>query len=149
MGNYAVPEEIRKMRPAGTTVKNIKGHFYVYEYTPTSVKIKAEDGTVNWKSKTKSGPCIGYITLEDGFVRNAGKLGNSSITVFEYGAYFLIRELAVETMRQLKDCFNAKEANQILQGYDGSTTAEAYASASLSSSGSSVSMQFSFTSTVQ
>ena len=113
MGNYAVPEEIRKMRPAGTTVKNIKGHFYVYEYTPTSVKIKAEDGTVNWKSKTKSGPCIGYITLEDGFVRNAGKIGNSSITVFEYGAYFLIRELAVETMRQLKDCFNAKEANQI------------------------------------
>ena len=53
MGNYTVPEEIRKMRPAGTTVKNIKGHFYVYEYTPTSVKIKAEDGTVNWKSKTK------------------------------------------------------------------------------------------------
>ena len=39
MGNYAVPEEIRKMRPAGTTVKNIKGHFYVYEYTPTSVNL--------------------------------------------------------------------------------------------------------------
>lgn len=31
MGNYTVPEEIRKMRPLGTTVKNIKGHYYVYE----------------------------------------------------------------------------------------------------------------------
>jgi len=113
MGNYAVPEEIRKMRPMGTTVKNIKGHFYVYEYTPTSIKIEAEDGTVIWKSKTKSGPCIGYITLEEGFVRNAGKLGDSSITVFEFGNYFLIKELAVETMNQLKDCFNVKEANQI------------------------------------
>lgn len=46
MGNYSVPEDIRKMRPAGTTVKNIKGHYYVYEYKSTSQKVELEDGSV-------------------------------------------------------------------------------------------------------
>ena len=59
MGNYAVPDEIRNMRPAGTTVKNIKGHYYVYEYTPTSIKLELPDGTIKWKSKTITGACIG------------------------------------------------------------------------------------------
>ena len=29
-GLYAVPENIRKMKPRGTMVKKIKGHYYVY-----------------------------------------------------------------------------------------------------------------------
>ena len=28
MGKYSVPEEIRAMKPRGTCVKNIKGHYY-------------------------------------------------------------------------------------------------------------------------
>ena len=113
MGNYAVPEEIRKMRPAGTTVKNIKGHYYVYKYTPTSVKITLADGSTKWKSKTTIGACIGQITYEDGFVRNGGKLADTETTVFEFGCYFLIKEFAAGTLGLLKDFFNAKEANQI------------------------------------
>ena len=113
MGNYAVPDEIRKMRPTGTTVKNIKGHYYVYEYTPTSIKTELPDGTVKWKSKTITGACIGQITLEDGFIRNGGKLSDTDTTVFDFGCYFLIREFAVDTMDHLKDHFNYKEANQI------------------------------------
>ena len=33
MGNYSVPESIRKYKPKGTMVKAISGHYYVYEYT--------------------------------------------------------------------------------------------------------------------
>ena len=113
MGKYSVPEEIRKMRPTGTTVKNIKGRYYVYEYTPTSVKVELPDGTAKWKSKIVTGPCIGQITLADGFIRNDAKLADSDTTVFEFGCYFLIKELAAKTMDRLKEFFNPQEANQI------------------------------------
>lgn len=113
MGNYSVPEEIRKMRPAGTTVKNIKGHYYVYEYTPTSIKVESPDGSVRWKSKTTTGPCIGQITAESGFVSNGGKLSETEATVLDFGCYLLIRECSVETLAMLKEHFNAKEADQI------------------------------------
>lgn len=113
MGKYAVPEEIRKMRPAGTTVKNIKGHYYVYEYKPTSIKTEMPDGSYKWKSKTTIGACIGQITFADGFIRNGGKLSDTETTVFEFGCYFLVREYASETKNLLKEYFDTKEANQI------------------------------------
>lgn len=113
MGNYAVPKEIRDMRPAGTTVKKIKGHYYVYEYTPTSKKVELPDGKTKWKSKTTIGGCIGQITYEDGFIGNGGRLSDTETTVFEFGCYFLVKEFAVNTLALLKRFFNAKEANQI------------------------------------
>ena len=113
MGQYSVPEEIRSMRPAGTTVKNIKGHYYVYEYTPKSVRTELPDGSIRWKSKTITGACIGQITYEDGFIRNSGKLSSTDTTVFDFGCYFLIREFSIDTMEHLKRFFNPKEANQI------------------------------------
>ena len=33
MGKYSVPESIRLLKPKGTMVKNISGHYYVYEYS--------------------------------------------------------------------------------------------------------------------
>ena len=33
MGKYSVPESIRQQKPKGTMVKNISGHYYVYEYS--------------------------------------------------------------------------------------------------------------------
>ena len=113
MGNYTVLEEIRKMRPLGTTVKNIKGHYYVYEYTPTSQKVELPDGTTKWKSKTTIGACIGQITYSDGFIHNGGKLSDTETTVFEFGRYFLIREFSGETLSLLKEFFSLKEARQI------------------------------------
>ena len=113
MGNYSVPEDIRKMRPTGTTVKNIKGHYYVYEYTPTSEKIVLPDGSTKWKSKTKIGACLGQITPADGFVSNGGKISDTETTIFEFGCYFLIKEFAGDTLGLLKSFFNTKEANQI------------------------------------
>ena len=31
MGDYSVPEEIRRLKPKGTSVKPIKGNYYVIE----------------------------------------------------------------------------------------------------------------------
>lgn len=33
MGNYSVPESIRKYKPKGTMVKRISDYYYVYEYS--------------------------------------------------------------------------------------------------------------------
>ncbi|MBQ9009500.1 MAG: hypothetical protein IJ088_09250 [Clostridia bacterium] len=113
MGKYSVPEEIRKLRPRGTTVKKVKGHYYVYEYSSTSTKQEMSDGSFEWKTVNKMGPCIGQITLEDGFVRNGRELTETDLSVFEYGDYFLIRECAAETRRLLAEKFSEEEANQI------------------------------------
>ena len=113
MGNYSVPEEIRKMRPPGTMVKNVKGHFYVYEYSSTSVKTEMPDGTFKWKTQSKTGACIGQITLAEGFVRNGIKMSDTEITVFEFGGYFLVKEFASDTYNLLTAKFDQREANQI------------------------------------
>ncbi len=113
MGKYSVPEEIRKMRPQGTMVKNVKGHYYVYEYSSTSIKVEMPDGTFQWKTQSKTGACIGQITLSEGFVRNGTKMSDTEITVYEFGGYFLIREFAVTTYNLLIEKFDQREANQI------------------------------------
>lgn len=73
-GKYAVPEEIRAIRPEGTVVKKLNGGCYVYETKSTSVKVEDENGLVRWKTKTKSGPCIGKIVPGQGFVPNARRV---------------------------------------------------------------------------
>lgn len=113
MGNYSVPEEIRKLRPSGTMVKFQKGHYYVYEYKSTSVKVTQDDGTTKWKSKTEMGACIGQITITGGFISNKNKLAHSEITVLEFGSYFFIKQYAGETLTKLKSVFNETEANQV------------------------------------
>ena len=113
MGKYSVPEEIRKLRPKGTTVKCLKGHYYVYEYKSTSIKVEQHDGTSKWKTKTQMGSCIGYITLESGFVPNENKLSYSEITVFDFGEYFFIKEYASTTLELLKGTFHPDEATQM------------------------------------
>lgn len=113
MGDYSVPKEIRMLKPAGTTVKNIKGRFYVYEYKSTSVKIQLKDGSWKWKSKNEIGPCIGQITYTEGFVRNNNKMFDTGATVLEYGKYLFIKTYAAKTLNTLKNSFNTNEANQI------------------------------------
>ena len=113
MADYRVPDEIRNLpRPNGTKVKKIKGHYYVYESSSTKRKVELEDGTCVWKSVTKSGKCIGTITLLDGFIPNSNKLAYDKITVVEYGEYAMALK-STSTLSELKSKFNAKDANQI------------------------------------
>ena len=62
-GLYAVPENIRKMKPRGTMVKKIKGHYYVYRMQ----HIKDEK-TGKWKIKSLG--IIGKIVEGRGFIQN-------------------------------------------------------------------------------
>ena len=112
MGKYSVPPEIRALRPNGTQVKRQGERFYVYETSSTKKKFEQEDGTFIWKTVTKSGKCIGSITLKDGFVPNNNMLSEDAITVLGYGDYAFALK-ATETLDELKASFNVKDANQI------------------------------------
>lgn len=112
MGKYSVPEEIRKLRPAGTQVKRQGDRFYVYETSSTKKKVTNEDGTIVWKTFTKSGKCIGSITSQDGFISNQGMLSQDEVTVLDYGDYaFALKSSS--TLQHLKAVFNPNDANQI------------------------------------
>ena len=112
MGKYSVPPEIRAMRPEGTQVKRQGDHFYAYETSSTKKKVELSDGSFAWKTITKSGKCLGSITMKDGFIPNNNMVSDDSITVLEYGSYALALK-SEETLRLLKGSFNAKDANQI------------------------------------
>ena len=77
-GKYSVPEEIPRLKPRGTMVKKINGHFYVY-----GMKNTKDPTTGKWKTVTTG--ILGKITLEDGYVPNE----DAGYTVLEYGAYHL------------------------------------------------------------
>ena len=62
MGAYSVPESIRQLKPKGTMVKNISGHYYVYEYSNYTDE--------NGKRHTKMGRSIGSIKEGIGFIPN-------------------------------------------------------------------------------
>lgn len=103
MGAYTVPEEIRKMKPKGTTVKVINGSYYVY----TNTRHKDEE---SGKWKTDPGKLLGKIIKDIGFVPKGTQLESSSITSFEYGEYLLACTLAHDDFDRLKECFNVEEA---------------------------------------
>lgn len=101
MGKYAVPEEIRKLKPKGTMVKIINGKYYVYEQTNVKVDNK-------WK--IKMGKMIGSISLDLGFVPNDNFSYNQMITTLDFGEYYLSYYLSKKILDKLKSIFNIKEA---------------------------------------
>lgn len=101
MGKYAVPEEIRKLKPKGTMVKIINGKYYVYEQTNVKVDNK-------WK--IKMGKMIGSISLDLGFVPNDNFSYNQMITTLDFGEYYLSYYLSKNILDKLKSIFNIKEA---------------------------------------
>ena len=102
MGNYSVPEEIRKQKPKGTMVKNISGHYYVYEYTGYTDE--------NGKRKTKMGRAIGSIKPGIGFVPNDNRNTDLEISTLDFGDYALAVANSGECLRMLKEHFNAEDA---------------------------------------
>ena len=112
MGRYSVPAEIRALRPVGTQVKRQGDLFYVYETSSTKKKMHLDDGTYVWKTVTKSGKCIGRITLKDGFIPNMNRLTDDAITVLGYGNYAFALK-STETLSALNATFHPKDAAQI------------------------------------
>ena len=75
MGNFAVPQTIRDMKPKGTVVKVLNGgKYYVYEQKHIKV-----DG----KWKIKSGKMIGSIDPLIGFIPNDNFKKDDAITTVD------------------------------------------------------------------
>jgi len=110
-GKYAVPEEIRRLKPEGIpcTVKKLNGIYYVYRFG----RVANPDGT---KGKPKTGEMIGKI---DGgvFIPNSNMTGNrimklrdSSRDVWDYGAYAIVTACTGDVLERLRDCFQEEDA---------------------------------------
>ena len=102
MGNYSVPENIRKFKPKGTMVKRISEKFYVYEYKT----VKGEDG----KRHTKMGKLIGYIKEDIGFIPNNNFICDQEISTLDYGEYAITYVNSKEILSLLNECFNPQDA---------------------------------------
>lgn len=106
MGAYTVPEEIRRMKPKGTTVKVVNGSYYVY----TNSRHKDE---VSGKWKTDPGKLLGKIVEGVGYIPKGTRSEGGAVTVYEYGEYLLACTLCIDDLSILKECFNAEEAMQL------------------------------------
>lgn len=104
-GRYAVPAEIRAMKPKGTMVKRIPGGYYVYEYST----VRGEDG----RRRTRMGSCIGRIDPARGFVPNSSALRAQEWRTLEFGQWAVADDLSQETHALLREFFNADDADRI------------------------------------
>jgi hypothetical protein len=104
MGDYSVPEHIRAMKPKGTMVKAIGGHYYVYEYRSVVI-----DG----RRKTKMGACVGSIKEGVGFVPNDGRVRRGEVTCLEFGQYAVALANTGGVLKMLKAHFNPMDAATI------------------------------------
>ena len=102
MGNYSVPESIRKYKPKGTMVKRISDYYYVYEYSNYTDK----DG----KRHTKMGKAIGSIKEGVGFIPNDTFTCDSEISSLDFGEYAITMANSQNTLALLKECFNPQDA---------------------------------------
>ena len=105
MGNYSVPDSIRKFKPSGTMVKVISGHYYVYEYKT----ITESSG----KRRTIMGKSIGSIKDGIGFVPNGNYSRDAEITSLEFGQYAITVQNTQKTLEKLKKYFNPLDAVRI------------------------------------
>ena len=102
MGNYSVPESIRRHKPKGTMVKRISDYYYVYEYSSYT----DADG----KRHTKMGKAIGSIKEGIGFIPNSTFACDADISSLDFGEYAITMANSQKTLALLKECFNPQDA---------------------------------------
>ncbi len=106
MGNYSIPEEIRKQKPKGSVVKLIHGKYYVYEQ-----KNIKDPTTGKWK--IKSGKYLGKITHEFGFIPSEESFISEENSVLDFGNY-AFAYLAGDPLKQkLESVFDKETANKL------------------------------------
>lgn len=113
MGNYSVPEAIRKLKPKGTMVKKIKNGYYVYAYSSKRILVEDGQGNKHWKTKTAMGGCIGTITEKDGYIPNESHLSKDIVTGRNYGDYAVALNYSSNTYNRLCSVFHPDDARQI------------------------------------
>ena len=102
MGQYSVPEVIRKHKPKGTMVKLISGHYYVYKYSNYTDS--------HGKRHTKMGELVGSIKPGTGFIPNSNLIRTSAISSLDFGEYAVTMANSQKTLALLKKYFNPQDA---------------------------------------
>ena len=100
----AIPEAIKACKPTdygAVEIREISGHFYVYE-------ISSKWDSEKRKAKKVTGKSIGKITVQDGFIPNA--YGSRKVLplrpiVKNYGAYVILEQLSNSLTDNLKQSF--------------------------------------------
>ena len=105
MGNYSVPESIRKYKSKGTMVRMISDHYYVYEYSIV------KDGSD--RRHIKMDKSIGIIKEGIGFIPNDGLICDFEISTLEFGDYAIVLANSPKTFELLNECFNPEDAIRI------------------------------------
>lgn len=113
MGKYSVPKEIRDLRPPGTLVKKQGNGYYAYLRSSTRVKVMQEDGTYRWKTQDRMGPCLGTISLENGFIPNGASDTTERNTVLDYGNYACSWMHSLNVLQELELLFSDGMATTI------------------------------------
>ena len=113
-GSYCVPDEIRALKPAGIPclVKNIRGHFYVYEHK------RVQDPARPGKTKNASGRCIGKIEggvfvpngKDDRVGVNPASLKDRDLENKDYGEYAVVLACSGCVLDKLKLCFSEEDS---------------------------------------
>ena len=99
-----IPEAIKAFKPTefgAVEIRNISGHFYVYE-------ISSKWDPVKKKARKVTGKSVGKITLEDGFIPNTfgmRRMMPLHPIVKNYGAYAILQQLSGNLEARLKECF--------------------------------------------
>jgi transposase len=97
-----VPDAVKKLKPTGLgpcEVRAIKGHYYVYSVTSKWDPAKG-------RSKKITGPCMGKITVQDGFIRSKKyKAIPKTLVVREYGVYTMLEQLNRDLYERLREYF--------------------------------------------
>ena len=104
-GKYAVPAEIRALKPEGisSNVKVVKGNYYVYEH------LRVTDPETG-KRKNASGRYLGKITLGDGFIPVDQAITRDDINNLDCGQYLIAYKNSSSVYDLLKKFFNPDEA---------------------------------------
>ncbi|RRF99567.1 MAG: hypothetical protein DUD39_03535 [Coriobacteriaceae bacterium] len=93
------------MKPKGTMVKAISGHYCVCEYR------SVREGK---RRRTKMGRCIGRITEAEGYLSNAGtKVANSELACVEFGQYAIALACLQGTLTLFRKHFARADADRI------------------------------------
>ena len=111
-GKYAVPPEIRALKPKDVSclVKKIDGHFYVYEH------LRVDDPSKPGKKKNATGKYLG--TIVDGefipYGQEAESITDEDPDNLDYGPYGIAMACSSELLGSLKAAFkNTKDATTI------------------------------------
>jgi hypothetical protein len=92
------------MKPKGTMVKAIGGHYYVYEYRSL---------TKGGRRTTEMGSCVGSIKEGIGFAPNDFRVRSGEVTTLEFGQYAVCLANTQGVLEMLNAHFNPMDAAAI------------------------------------